>query len=79
MGCNSPTFRKKATMTKPAPSLSAQIDALGIAFIELSKMLGKGDYLAITQLANAIESAAKVAKVGPEGEAASAELARKLR
>ena len=66
-------------MTKPAPSLSAQIDALGIAFIELSKMLGRGDYLAVTQLANAIETAAKAAKVGSEGEAAAAELARRLR
>ena len=66
-------------MTKSAQSLGAQIDALNIAFIELSKMLGRGDYLAVTQLASAIETAAKDAKAGQEIEAAASELARRLR
>ena len=66
-------------MTKQAPSLNAQTDALGIAFIELAKMLGRCDYLAVTQLANAIETAAKAVKAGPETEAAASELARRLR
>ena len=66
-------------MTTPAPSLGSQIEALGIAFVELSKMLGRTENLAVTQLASAIESAAKAAKVGRETEAAAAELARRLR
>ena len=66
-------------MKSPAPSLGAQVDALGIEFVELSKMLGRTDNLAVTQLANAIETAAKAAKAGQETEAAAAELARRLR
>ena len=66
-------------MTKQPPSLDAQIDALGIAFLELAKMLGRGDYLAVTQLATAIETAARAAKAGQETEAAACELARRLR
>ena len=66
-------------MSHPNPSLGAQIDALCIAFIELSKMLGRTNHLAVNQLAAAIETAAKASGAGQETEAAASELARRLR
>ena len=66
--------------SKPsAPSLSAQVDALAIAFVELSKFLGRNDGFYITQLAAAIENEAKASKSSAEVQAAASELARRLR
>lgn len=57
----------------------AKVEALGIAFIELAKMLGKNQRIVVIQLATAMESAAKVSTANEGTPAAVAELARKLR
>ena len=61
------------------PSLDSQVAALGIAFIELAKMLGREDRITVTQLAAAIETAAKASPTTEETVAAASELARRLR
>ena len=61
------------------PNLDAQIAALGIAFIELAKMMGREQIIMVTQLASAIETAAKDAKSNTETQAAAEELSRRLR
>lgn len=65
--------------TSKAPSLDAQIAALGIAFIELSKKLGVDGRTDVVQLSRALESAATVLKANAETMAAVSELARRLR
>ena len=62
-----------------APSLDAQVAALGIAFIELAKMLGREQLISVTQLATAMESEATRSKANAEALAAVSELARRLR
>ena len=64
--------------TAAAPSLDAQVAALGIAFIELSKMLGRNQLIAVTQLATAMESEATHSKASAQTLAAVSELARRL-
>ncbi|WP_457324171.1 hypothetical protein [Roseateles sp. P5_E11] len=60
------------------PEVSAQVDALAIAFVEMAKMLGRSQKLNVMQLATAIETAARTCP--DEGaKAASAELARRLK
>jgi hypothetical protein len=61
------------------PSLNAQVEALAIAFVELSKMLGREQVISVLQVASAIESAAKGPKVSVEAHSAVVELARRLR
>lgn len=61
------------------PTLDAQVAALGIAFIELAKTLGRNQLVTVTQLATSLESAAKDSKANAETSAAISELARKLR
>lgn len=61
------------------PDLNAQVAALGIAFTELAKMLGREQHIMVTQLAAAIETAAKAAPTNTEIVAAASELARRLR
>ena len=60
------------------PSLSAQIDALSTAFVEMAKMLGRAQRLNVMQLATALETAVKASQ-DKETEAAGAELARRLK
>lgn len=61
------------------PTIDAQVAALTIAFVELSKFLGRNQHIAVTQLATALEGAAKTSKANAETTAAVAELARRLR
>ncbi len=61
------------------PTHDAQIAALGIAFIELAKMLGREQRITVTQLANALENEAKASKSSEETMKAVSELARRLR
>ena len=61
------------------PSLDEQVAALAIAFTEMAKMLGRGQYLKLNQLAAAIENAAKASEANAGTTAAAGELARKLR
>lgn len=61
------------------PDLNMQVAALGEAFIELVKMLGKRDGIAVTQLARALETKAKASGTTAEMGAALDELARRLR
>ena len=59
--------------------LNAQVGALGEAFVELVKMLGKNDSITVTQLARALETKAKASNTTAEMRAALDELARRLR
>jgi phage antirepressor YoqD-like protein len=65
--------------TPKAPSLDAQVAALGIAFTELAKMLGRKQAIQVTQLATALESAAKALGVNEGTTAAVSELASRFR
>ncbi|MEO7860577.1 MAG: hypothetical protein ABIU05_09050 [Nitrospirales bacterium] len=65
--------------TPKAPSLDAQVAALGIAFTELAKMLGRKQAIKVTQLATALESAAKALEANEGTTAAVSELARRFR
>ena len=47
------------------PNLDDQVAALGISFIELAKMLGQKQLITVTQLANAIETSAQIARRPP--------------
>jgi len=60
------------------PDLDSQVAALGIAFIELAKMLGKQGVIDVSQLATAIDTSAKGMQNKRETLAAAAELARRL-
>ena len=61
------------------PALDAQVAALGIAFIELAKMLGREQRIRVTQLATALENEASASNSSAETLAAVTELARRLR
>ena len=61
-----------------APNLDAQIEALAIAFVELSKFLGRQQVIPVRQVATVIKDAAKASKASEETKAAVAELARRL-
>lgn len=56
----------------------SRIEALAIAFVELSKMLGRADLISVTQLATAIETAAKAAGTNEATKEAADALARRL-
>lgn len=58
------------------PNLVAQVAALGIAFVELAKMVGREQGVQVAQVANAIKAAAKAS--GVEIETSDTELARRL-
>jgi len=58
--------------------LDSQVAELGIAFIELAKILGKQGVIDISQLASAIDTAAKGAQNKKEDFAAAAELKKEL-
>jgi len=60
------------------PTLDAQVEALAIAFVELSKFLGKKQHIAVTQLATMLKDAAKASKASAETTEAVAELSRRL-
>ena len=61
------------------PTIDARVEALAIAFVELSKFLGRNQHIAVIQLATALESAAKTSKASAETTAAVSELARRFR
>ena len=61
------------------PTLDAQVEALALAFVELSKFLGRKQLILVTQLATAIENAATASQASAETTAAVVELARRLR
>ncbi|MCX7146495.1 MAG: hypothetical protein NT042_09900 [Sulfuritalea sp.] len=65
--------------TQKAPELSAQVAALAIAFVALSKFLGREQIIAVLQIPGVIESEAKDANASDETKAALAELVRRLR
>lgn len=65
--------------TPKAPSLDEQVAALGIAFTELAKMLGRKQAIQVTQLATALESASKALGANEGTTAAVSELARRFR
>ena len=60
------------------PNLDAQVAALGTAFVELAKMLGREQVIHVTQLATALTDAAKATAANGETTVAVAELARRL-
>lgn len=62
-----------------APDLNAQVAALGDAFVELARMLGRNGSVEVTQLAGALETKAKALNTIVGVRAALEELARKLR
>ena len=60
------------------PAIDARVAALEIAFVELSKFLGRNHAIQVIQLATVLKDAARVSKANEETTAAVAELARKL-
>jgi len=60
-------------------SLDAQVAALGIAFIELAKHLGREQCITVTQLTVALANTAEVSKANAETTTAVSELGRSLR
>ena len=66
-------------MGEKISSINAQVESITLAFCELAKMLGKNDYLAVTQLAASLESEAKAATTSTETRTALGELARRIR
>ena len=61
------------------PTPNAQVHALDVALCELAKMLGRNQLISVTQLASALETAAKASTTSAESGAALAELAHRLR
>lgn len=61
------------------PSVDVQVEALAIAFVELAKFLDRNSTVPITQLARALENAAKASTTSAQAGVALGELARKLR
>jgi len=61
------------------PELDAQVEALAIAFVALSKFLGKQQVISVVQIPGAMKNEANNAKASAETMEALAELARRLR
>ena len=57
-------------MGETIPSVNAQVESIALAFCELAKMLGKDDYLAVTQLAASLEDKAKAGTISAETKTA---------
>ena len=61
------------------PAIDAQVEALAIAFVALSKFLGRQQVISVVQIPGVIESEAKAARASGETQVALAELVRRLR
>lgn len=65
--------------TQKAPELNAQVEALAIAFVALSKFLGRQQVISVLQIPGVIESEAKAERASEATMVALAELSRRLK